>query len=176
MWELDHKEGWVPKNWYFQIVMLEKTHESPLDSTEIKPVDPNGNKSWLFIGKTEAETEAPIIWPPDMKSWLTEKDPNAGKDWGQEEKGTTEDEMAGWHHWLNRHEFEQALGNSEGQGRLGAAVYAVARNRTWLSNWTTIIILECGSSIREIECGLYQLFWEGKVGWANHLWNICYKW
>ena len=176
MWELDHKEGWVPKNWYFQIVMLEKTHESPLDSTEIKPVGPNGNKSWLFIGKTEAETEAPIIWPPDMKSWLTEKDPNAGKDWGQEEKGTTEDEMAGWHHWLNRHEFEQALGNSEGQGRLGAAVYAVARNRTWLSNWTTIIILECGSSIREVECGLYQLFWEGKVGWANHLWNICYKW
>ena len=163
MWELDHKEGWVPKNWCFQVVMLEKTRESPLDSKEIKPVDPNGNKSLLFIGKTEAETEAPIIWPPDMKSWLTGKDPNAGKDWGQEEKGTTEDEMVGWHHWLNGHEFGQAQGNSEGQGRLGAAVYAVARNRTWLSNWTTIIILECGSSIREIGCGLCQLFWEGKL-------------
>ena len=117
MWESDHKEGWVPKNWYFWTVVLEKTLESPLDC-KIKPVNPKGNQSWIFIGRTDAEVETPILWPPDAKSQLIRKDPDAGKDWGQEEKGMTEDEMVGWHHRLNGHEFEQALGDGEGQGRL----------------------------------------------------------
>ena len=118
MWELDHKEGWVPKNWCFWTVVLEKTLESPLDCKEIKPVNPKGNQPWIFIERTDAETKALILWPPDAKSWLTGKDPNPGKDWRQEEKGTTEDEMVGWYHQLNGHEFEQALGVGEGQGSL----------------------------------------------------------
>ena len=93
MWELDHKEGWVPKNWWFQIVVLEKTLESPLDSKEIKLVNPKGNQPWIPIGRTDAEAEAPILWPRDVKSWLIWKDLDAGKDWGQEEKGATEDKM-----------------------------------------------------------------------------------
>ena len=118
MWELDHKEGWAWKNWHFWTVVLEKTLESPLDCKEIKPVHPKGNQSTIFIGRTDAETEAPILWPPDVKSQLIGKDPDAGKDWGQEEKGTTEDEMVAWHHQLNGHEFEQVLGDGEGQGGL----------------------------------------------------------
>ena len=111
MWELEHKEGWEPKNWCFQTVMLEKTLESPLDCKEIKPVNPKGNQPWIFIGRMNAE--APILWPPDMNSWLTGKDPDAGKDWGQEEKQATEEEMVGWHHWLN--ELEQTPGNWTGK-------------------------------------------------------------
>ena len=118
MWELDHKEGSAPKNWCFWAVMLEKTPESPLDFKEIKPVNPKGNRSWIFIRRTDAEAEALMLWPPDMKNWLIGKDADAGKDWRQEEKGTTEDEMVGWHHWLSGHEFEQAPGDSEGQGSL----------------------------------------------------------
>ena len=123
MWELDHKEGWVPKNWCFQIVVLEKTLESFLKSKEIKPVNPKENQPWMleiqsFIGRTDAEAEAPTLWPPDEKSQLFRKDADAGKDWGQEAKGTTENEMAGWHHWLDGHEFEQAPGDGEGQGGL----------------------------------------------------------
>ena len=118
MWELDHKEGWASKNWCFWTVVLEKTLESPLDCKEIKPVHPKGNRSWIFIGRTDAEAEAPVLWPPDWKSRLIRKDPDAGKDWRWEEKGTTEDEMVGWHHQLNGHEFEQALGVSDGQGSL----------------------------------------------------------
>ena len=110
MWELDHKEGWVLKNWCFWTVVLEKTLESPLDSKEIKWVNPKGTQSWIFIGRTDAEAEAPVLWPPDAKSWLIGKDLDAGKDWGQEEKGLTEDEMVEWH------EFKQTLGDSEGQG------------------------------------------------------------
>ena len=105
MWELDYKESWVPKNWCFWTVVLERTHESPLDCKEIQPVHPKGDQSWVFTGRTDAEAETPILWPPYMKSWLTEKDPDAGKDWGQEEKGTTEDELVGRHHWLNGHGF-----------------------------------------------------------------------
>ena len=101
-----------------RIVMLEKTLESRLDCKEIKPVNPKGNQPWIFIGRTDAEAEGPIIWPPESKIWLIGKDPDAGKDWRQEEKGTTEDKMVGWHHWLNGHEFEQAPGDSEGQGSL----------------------------------------------------------
>ena len=117
MWELDHKEGWTPKNWYFQTVVLEKTLESPLDNTEIKPVNLKGNQPWIYIGRTDAE--APVLWPPDVKRQPIGKDPDAGKDWGQEEKGATEDdEMFGWHHWLSGYEFEQIPGDSEGQGSL----------------------------------------------------------
>ena len=102
----------------FWTVVLEKTLESPLDSKEMKPVHPKGNQSWIFTGRTEAEAEAPILWPPDVKSRIIGKDPNAGKDWGQEEKGMTEDEMVGWHHQLNGHKFEQTLGDRDGQGSL----------------------------------------------------------
>ena len=118
MWELDHNKDWTPKNWCFQIVVLEKSLESPFDSKEITPVNPKGSQSWIFIGRTDAEAETPILWPPDMKSWLTGKDPSAGKDWRQEEKGTTEDEIVGWHHWPNGHEFEQTPGDRERQGSL----------------------------------------------------------
>ena len=106
------------KNWCFWTVVLEKTLESPLDSKEIKPVNPKGNQSWIFIGRTDAEAELPILWAPNVKSLLTGKDPDAGKDWGQEEKGMTEDEMVGWQYWLNGCDFEQTPGNSEGQGSL----------------------------------------------------------
>ena len=118
MWELDYKESWVPKNWCFCTVVLEKTLESPLDCKEIQPVHPKGNKSWVFIGRTDAEAETLILWPPDAKSWLIGKDPDAGKDWGQEEKGTTEDKMIGWHHRLNGHGFRWILGVGDGQGDL----------------------------------------------------------
>ena len=118
MWELDRKEGWGWKNWHFQTVMLKKMFERPLDSKEIKAINPKGNQPWIFIGRTDAKSEAPILWPPDGKNWLTGKDPDAGKDWRREEKETTKDEMVGWHHWLDGHEFEQTLGDGEGQGSL----------------------------------------------------------
>ena len=118
MWELDYKESWAPKNICFWTVVLEKTLESPLDCKEIQPVNPKGNQSLIFIGRTDAEAETPILWPPDAKSRLIEKDPDAGKDWRQEAKGMTEDEMVGWHHQLDRHESEQALGVGDGQGSL----------------------------------------------------------
>ena len=106
IWELDNKKGWALQNWCLQTVVLEETLESLLDCKEISPVNPKGNQPWIFIGRTDAEAETPILWPPHMKSWLIGKDPDAGRDWGQEEKGTTEDEMAGWHHQLDGHEFE----------------------------------------------------------------------
>ena len=118
MWELDNKEEWAPKNWWFLIMVLEKTLESPLDSKEIKLVNPTGNQSFISIGRTDAEAEAPILWPSDSNSQLTGKDPDAGKDWRQKEKGVAEDETVGWHHWLNGHEFEQTLGDGEGHGSL----------------------------------------------------------
>ena len=118
MWELDYKESWVQKNWHFWIVVLEKTLESPLDHKEIQPVHPKGDQSWVFICRTDVEAETPILWSPDVKNWLTGKEPDAGKDWGHEEKGTTEDEMVGWHHWLNGHGFGWTLGVGDGQGVL----------------------------------------------------------
>ena len=116
MWELDHKNSWALKNWCFWTVVLEKTLENPMDCKEVQPVNPKRNQSWIFIGRTDAE--APTLWPPDIKNWLIRKDLNAGKDWGQEEKGTTEDEIVGWHHWLSGHEFEQAVGVGDEQGSL----------------------------------------------------------
>ena len=115
MWQLDYKESGVLKNWCFWTVVLEKTLESPLDCKEIQPVNPKGNQSWIFIGRIDTETEIPIHWPPDAKNWLIGKDPDVEKDWMQVEKGTTEDEMVGWHHWRNGHEFEQAPGVGDGQ-------------------------------------------------------------
>ena len=118
MWELDHKESWAPKNSCFWTVVLEKTLESPFYSKEIQPVHPKGNQTWIFIGRTDAEAETPIFWPPDVKNWLIRKDLDARKDWRWEEKGMTENEMVGWHHWLNGHEFEQASGVGKGQRSL----------------------------------------------------------
>ena len=115
MWELDYKESWAPKNWCFWTVVLEKTLESPLDCKEIQPVHPKGDQSWIFIGRTDAEAETPVLLPPDVKNWLIWKDPDAGKGWGQEEKGTTEDEMVGWHHRLW---FGWTPGAGDGQGGL----------------------------------------------------------
>ena len=138
MWELDGKESWVPKNWCFWTVMLEKTVESPLDCKEIQPVHPEGDKSWVFTGRTDAEAETPILWPPHVKSWLIGKDPNAGKDWGQEEKGTTEDEMPGWHHWLIGHGFGWTPGVGDGLGDL-ACCSSWGRKESDMSerlNWT----------------------------------------
>ena len=116
---LDYKESWALKNWCFWTMVLEKTLESPLDCKEIKPVNSKGNQSWIFTGRTDAEAETPILWPPDAKSWLIRKDPDAGKDWRQEEKAMREDKMTGWHHQFNGHEFEQTPGAGDGQGRLG---------------------------------------------------------
>jgi len=118
MWELDHKGSWAPKNWCFWTVVLEKILESPLDCKEIQPVHPKGNQLWIFTGRTNAKTEAPTIWLSDVKSQLNRRDPDHGKDWRQEEKGTTEDEMVRGHHWLDGHGFGQTPGYSEGQGSL----------------------------------------------------------
>ena len=118
MVELGYKESWVPKNWCFWTVVLEKTLEIPLDCKETQPVHPKGDQSWVYIGRTDVEAETPVLWLSDVKSWLIWKDPNAGKDWRQEEKGTTEDEMARWHHWLDAHEFGWTPGVGDGQGGL----------------------------------------------------------
>ena len=119
LWDLDHKEGWVRKNWWFQTVVLEKTLESPLDCKEIQPVHPKGNQSLIFIGRTDAEDETPTLWPPHVKNRLIWKDPDAEKNWRWEEKGTTEDEMVGWHHWLNGHKPEWTLGEKWRTGKPG---------------------------------------------------------
>ena len=118
MWELDYKERWVPKNWCFWTVVLEKTLESPLEYKKIQPVHPKGDQSWAFIGRIDVEAETPVLWSPDVKSWLIWKDPDAGKDWGQQEMGTTEDEMVGWHHQLNGHGFGCTPRVGDGQGSL----------------------------------------------------------
>jgi len=142
MCEMDHKESWVPKNWCFWTVVLEKTLESPLDSKEIQPVHPKGDQSWIFIERTDAEVETPILWPPEVKNWLLGKDPDAEKDWRQEEKGMTEDEMVGWHHRLNGHEFEQAPGAGDEQESLACcSPWSCKESDTteWL-NWTEVEI------------------------------------
>ena len=137
MWELDYKESWALKNWCFWTVVLEKTLESPLDCKEIQPVH-SKDQSWIFIGTTDAETETPVLWPPHAKSWLIGKDSDAGRGLGQEEKGTTEDEMAGWHHRLNGRESEWTLGVGDGQGAWRAAIHGVAKSRTRLSDRTEL--------------------------------------
>ena len=140
MWELDYKENWAPKNWSFWTVVLEKTFESPLDCKEIQPVHPKGNQSWVFIGRTDVEAEITILWPPDAESWLIWKDPDAGKDWGQKEKGTTEYEMVGQHHRHNGHGFGWTPGVGDGQRGLACCG---SRGRKELDtterlNWTQL--------------------------------------
>ena len=159
IWELDYKESWAQKNWCFWAVVLEKTLESPLDCKEIQPVHPKGDQSWVFIGRTVVEAEAPILWPPDAKSWLIWKDPDAGKGWGQEEKGMTEDEMVGWHHWLDGHGFGWTLGVGDGQGGLeccGSWGRKESDTTEWL-NWTEVSAIRGNSEwedLKDIKHGL----------------------
>ena len=144
MWELDCEESWALKNWRFWTVVSERTFVSPLNCKEIQPVHPKGDQSWVFIGTTDAEAETPVLWPPHAKSWLIGKDPDAGRDWGQEEKGTTEDEMAGWHHRLDAHEFGWTLGVGDGQGGLACCDSWGCRVRhNWATelNWTEYSIV-----------------------------------
>ena len=140
MWELDCEEGWALKNWCFWTVVLGKTLESPLDCKEIHPVHSKGDQSWVFFGRIVAKAETLVLWPPHAKSWLIRKDSDAGADWGQEEKGKTEDEMAGWHHWLNGCEFEWSLGFGDGQGGLVCCDSWGCKelDTTELPNWTEL--------------------------------------
>ena len=136
MWELDCEESWVPKNWCFWAVVLEKTLESPLDCKEIQPVHFKGDQPWVFFGRNDAKAETPVLWPPHVKSWLIGEDSDAGRDWGQEEKGTTEDEMAGWHHQLNAHSLSELQGLVMDREAWRAAIHGIIKSQTRLSNWT----------------------------------------
>ena len=140
MWELDCEKIWAPENWCFWTVVLEKTLESPLDCKKIQPVHSEGDQPWVFFGGNDAKAEAPVLWPPHEKSWLIGKDSDAGRDWGQEEKGTTEDEMAGWHHRLDGHKFEWTPGVGDGQGGLACCDswgHKESDTTEWL-NWTEL--------------------------------------
>ena len=155
MWKLDCEESWMPKNWCFWTVVLEKTLESPLDCKEIQPVHSQGDQSWVFFGRTDAKAETPILWPPHAKSWLIGKVSDAGRDWGQEEKGTTEDEMAGWHHWLDGHGFGWTLGISDGQ-----LMESQGAGHEWATelNWIYIYIRNiCFVDKNSPSCGLFQV-------------------
>jgi len=153
MWELDCEEGWAPTNWCFWTVVLEKTLESPLDCKEIQPVHSEGDQPWDFFGRTDAKAETPVLWPPHVNSWLTGKDSDDGRDWGQEEKGTTEDEMAGWHHWLDGRESEWSPVVGDGQGGLACGDSWGRRELdtiAWL-NWTDgWFMLICGRNQNNI--------------------------
>ena len=165
MWELYYKESWAPENWCFWTVVLEKTLERPLDCKEIQPVHPKGDQSWVFIGRTDVEAETPILWPSDAKSWLIWKNPDAGKDWGQEEKGMTEGEMDGWHHWLNGHGFGWTLGVGNGQGGLacwgswGRRELDMTEQLNWTDFWHNVW-LGCSSN--------------QKLNTANFLCHVCF--
>ena len=160
-WRIDEQIVWAPKNWYFWTVVLEKTLEGPLDCKEIQPVNPKGNQSWIFIGRTDAEAETSVLWPPDEKNWLTGKDPDAGKDWRKEEKGTTENEMVGWHHQLDGHKFEQAPEVGDGQGSLACCSPWDCKELDMIEqlNWTELPIGERqDSSITyTVLCGPFHL-------------------
>ena len=149
MWELSHKESWVSRNWCFWTVVLEKALQSPLDFKEIPSVNPKGNQSCIFTGRTDAKAETPIVWPPDVKNWLFGKDPDAGKDWRQEKKGMTEDEMAEWRYWLDGHEFEQGLGMVMDREAWCAAVHGIVKSWIQPSDWTELLDLDW-SGVNEI--------------------------
>ena len=157
MWELDYKESWVRKNWCFWTVVLEKTLESPLDCREIQPVNPKGNQSWIFIGRTDAEAETPVLWP-DVKNWLIWKDPDAGKYWMQEEKGTTEDEMVGWHHQLNGHEFEWTPGVGNGQRGL-ACCGPWGHKESDTTEWLNWLMLPFAWRTLSVTCSDFSWWW-----------------
>ena len=167
IWEFDYKESWEPKNWSFWTVVLEKIPESSLDYKEIKLVNPKGKQSWIYSGRTDAKPETPILWPLDAKNWLIWKDPDAGKDWRQEEKGMTEDEIVGWHHQCNRHEFEQAPGAGDGQVSL-VCCSPWGRKESdmteWL-NWTEIVMLQNLCNKRELP----------EILWRNGAWSVRIK-
>ena len=166
MWELDYKESWVPRNWCFWTVVLKKTLDSPLDCKEIQPVHPKGDQSWMFIGKTEVEAETLILLLPNAKSWLIWKSPDAGKDWRWEEKGMTEDEMVGWHHWLNGLEFESTLGVGDGQEGLTCCSPWGCKEldmTEWL-NWTEPMLIRVFESQQDTHDG-----WNNRNGsWRIH--------
>ena len=172
MWEFNYKECWVPKIWCFWTVVLKKILESLLDRKAIQSVHPKGNQSWIFIGRTDAEAETPVLWPLDAKNWLIWKEPDAGKEWRQEEQGMTEDKMVGWYHWLNAHEFEQALRVGDGKGglvcclpwgpivadtaeRLNWKVWYAATSHTWLN---ILISSELVRLMREMRDGILLVF------------------
>ena len=164
MWELECEESWMPKYWCFWTVVLEKTLESPLDCKELQPVHPKGDQSWVFIGRTDAEAETPILWPHDVKSWLIGKDSDAGKDWGQEEKGTTEDEIIGWHHRLNGRGFERTPGVGDGQGGLGCCSSWAHKesDTTDPLNWTEVNL----TSKQVTSAILPHTWWRGHICWT----------
>ena len=176
MWELNHKESGAPKNCCFWTVVLEKIRKSPLDCKEIQPIPPKGKHSWIFIGRTDAEAEAPILWPPDMKNWLLRKDPDVGKDWTQEKKGTTKDEMVGWHHGLDGHKFEQALRVSDGPRNLVCFSPWCHKelDATERLNWirSLKIVFEMVQYLQIYNSGLdvrWEGRWEGCSGGRGHM-------
>ena len=179
MWELDYKEGWAPKNWCFWTVVLEKTLESPLDSREVKPVHPKGNQSWIFLGRIDTEAEAPLVWPPDSNNWIR-KDPDAGKDWRQEAKGMAVDKMFGWHHWLDGHEFEQALGVGDGHGSLVCCSPWGCKDldMTERMNWTELNIGQIPLFTDFLEFSLLLLYVDSSIWIWNHFikWNPPVAW
>ena len=177
MWELHCEESWVLKNWCFWTVVLEKTLESPLDCKEVQPVHPKGDQSWVFIGRTNAKAETPIFCPPHVKSWLIGKGPNAGRDWGQEEKGTTEDEIVGWHHWLNGHEFGWTMRVDDGQGGLAycCSWHRKESDTTERLNWTELMYrIASQESIEQVDFTFNAEYLERIFQIIYAQWNI--KW
>ena len=173
MWELDCEEGWAPKNWCFWTVVLEKALESPLDCKEIQPVHSKGDQSWVFIGRTDAKSETLILWPPHAKSWLIGKDSDAGRDWGQEEKGTTDDEMDGWHHRLDGREFGWIAKLMIGREAWRAAIHGVTESRTQLSDWTELNWLPKWPFLKYAYSYFSpgnQLFWNYHCMWHRFQW------